>query len=300
MLLVVTDSTARRICIQCTQPIKTSSISRSQTLNMWWSPFSLQAATLAILISGAYTSPARRKWGLLDERELPSHPTKEGLPAYNTTYWFDQLIDHNNPSLGTFKQRFFFSAEFYEPGGPIILENAGEGNADDSWRAFLPDLDMQGKIAQSVSGASIQMEHRFFGKSNPYPDLSEESLQYLTVQQNIDDMVYLAQNLVLPMEGGDSVGPDRAPWILIGGSYAGAVVNWAVYQHPEIFYAGYASSAVVQAIENFWQYFEPERINMPANCSSDIQAVITHIDEVFDSGNEAAINDVKMNPDGPT
>jgi hypothetical protein len=29
---------------------------------------------------------------------------------------FDQLIDHNNPSRGTFKQRFWHTWEFYEPG----------------------------------------------------------------------------------------------------------------------------------------------------------------------------------------
>jgi hypothetical protein len=38
------------------------------------------------------------------------------LPPYNTTYSFDQLIDHNNPSLGTFKQRYWHTYEYYEPG----------------------------------------------------------------------------------------------------------------------------------------------------------------------------------------
>lgn len=68
------------------------------------------------------------------------------LPPYNTTYYFDQLIDHNNPSLGTFKQRFWHTWEFYEPGetrtplniflaqyyvgGVIVLSTPGEGNAD--------------------------------------------------------------------------------------------------------------------------------------------------------------------------
>lgn len=43
------------------------------------------------------------------------------LPPYDTTYEFDQLIDHNNPSLGTFKQRFWHTYEFYEPGAPCDL-----------------------------------------------------------------------------------------------------------------------------------------------------------------------------------
>lgn len=38
------------------------------------------------------------------------------LPPYNTTYYFDQLIDHNNPSKGTFKQRFWHTYEWYERG----------------------------------------------------------------------------------------------------------------------------------------------------------------------------------------
>ena len=38
------------------------------------------------------------------------------LPPYTTTYLFDQLIDHNQPSRGTFKQRFWHTYEFYEPG----------------------------------------------------------------------------------------------------------------------------------------------------------------------------------------
>lgn len=52
------------------------------------------------------------------------------LPPYNTTYIFEQLIDHTNPSLGTFQQRFWHTYEFYEPGGPIILMTPGEINAD--------------------------------------------------------------------------------------------------------------------------------------------------------------------------
>lgn len=42
--------------------------------------------------------------------------TGAALPPLNTTYFFDQLIDHTNPSLGTFKQRFWHTWEWYEPG----------------------------------------------------------------------------------------------------------------------------------------------------------------------------------------
>jgi hypothetical protein len=40
------------------------------------------------------------------------------LPPLNTTYYFNQLIDHTNPSLGTFKQRYWHTWEWYEEGKP--------------------------------------------------------------------------------------------------------------------------------------------------------------------------------------
>jgi hypothetical protein len=34
-----------------------------------------------------------------------SNGTAVVLPPYDTIYYFDQLIDHHNPALGTFQQR---------------------------------------------------------------------------------------------------------------------------------------------------------------------------------------------------
>ena len=80
---------------------------------------------------------------------------------------------------------------------------------------------MSGMLAQQESGAAVVLEHRFFGESNPYPSLSSQSLELLTIQQAIDDLVYFAQNVDLPMPGGDDVKPSTTPWILFGGSYSG-------------------------------------------------------------------------------
>ncbi|KAG6830155.1 hypothetical protein H0H87_008998 [Tephrocybe sp. NHM501043] len=195
------------------------------------------------------------------------------LPPYNTVYYFDQLIDHNNPSLGTFKQRYWHTYEFYEPGGPIILMTPGEGNAD-GYSGYLTNTTINGLIAQQQNASTIVLEHRFYGFSNPYPDLTVKSLKVHTIQQAIDDLVYFTQNVVLPMPGGDQVTPDKAPWILIGGSYSGALTSWTM-------------------VNNFWEYFEPIRLHMPANCSADVQAVIAHVDKTFTGKNTTAIVAIK-------
>lgn len=162
------------------------------------------------------------------------------LPPYNTTYEFDQLIDHNNPKLGTFKQRFFHTWEFYEEGGPIVLFTPGEVSATGLWLVlrhshstglnivkgydgYLTNVTLNGQIAQQQNGSTIVLEHRFYGLSNPYNNLSVASLQVHTIQQAIDDLVYFAQNVKLPMPNGDNVTPDKAPWVLVGGSYSGSI-----------------------------------------------------------------------------
>jgi hypothetical protein len=169
------------------------------------------------------------------------------IPPYNTTYYFDQLIDHNDPSKGTFKVRYWMTWEFYKPGGPMIMMTPGEGNGESTsllhsisesiknlWRtrAFLDYLTyitnqtINGLIAQQQGGATILVEHRFYGLSNPYPDLSVKSFQVHTLDQAIEDFDYFAKNVKLPFPGGDQVGPDRTPWIAVGGSYSGALAAW--------------------------------------------------------------------------
>ena len=89
------------------------------------------------------------------------------------------------------------------------------------YSGYLTNRTINGRIAQQQNGSTIVLEHRFYGLSNPLPDLSVQSLRLHTIQQAIDDLVYFANNVKLPQPNGDKVTPDKAPWILIGGSYSG-------------------------------------------------------------------------------
>jgi hypothetical protein len=91
---------------------------------------------------------------------------------------------------------------------------------------------MPGYIAQSTNGAVIAIEHRFYGKSNPTPDLSVENLKLHTISQALDDFVYFAENVKLPMPRGDTedIRPHKTPWIIMGGSYPGALAVWMLEQ----------------------------------------------------------------------
>ncbi|KAJ7591526.1 serine carboxypeptidase S28-domain-containing protein [Mycena floridula] len=259
---------------------------------------------LSFLLLGLVTlgsaSPPIPRQPLIPHLRLASFPDNVTdvngtlIPPYDTRYSFNQLIDHQNPKFGTFQQLYFHTWEYYRPGGPIILFTPGESDASDAF-SFLTNSSILGAIARETGGATIVLEHRFFGSSNPMPDLSESSLKYLTIQQSIDDLVYFAQNVKLAMPGGNAVTPDKTPWILVGGSYSGALTAWTMANQPGVFWAGYASSAVVQPIVEFWQYFVPIQENMPQNCSADVQAVISHVDQVLASGDTTQISALKAN-----
>ena len=52
----------------------------------------------------------------IPNRTVVSSLTGQTLPPLDTVYYFDQLIDHDNPGLGTFKQRYWHTWEWYEAG----------------------------------------------------------------------------------------------------------------------------------------------------------------------------------------
>ncbi|KAF8827196.1 hypothetical protein HHX47_DHR5000591 [Lentinula edodes] len=202
------------------------------------------------------------------------------LPPYNTTYYFDQLVC---------AKYFDTIYGLINPFCPVIFFTPGEENAF-QYVGYLTNVTFNGLLSQAQNGTTVVLEHRFFGLSNPLPSLTGENLRYLTLQQSIDDIEYFVNNVHLPMPGGDHL---DAPWIMVGGSYSGALTSYTMYNKPNLFYAGYASSAPVQAMYDYWGYFEPIRQNMPQNCSADVEVVIEHITEVFEGNNITAIQEIK-------
>ncbi|KAH9936834.1 peptidase S28 [Epithele typhae] len=216
------------------------------------------------------------------------------ISTYNDAFYFDQLIDHNNPSKGTFKQRYYHNYEYYDPGGPVVLMTPGETDAS-GFTGYLTNSTVPGKLAELLNGTVVMLEHRFFGKSQPTGDLSTDSLRLHTIQQAIDDIDYFARTVVLPQPENATLGPDKTAWIMVGGSYPGALTSYVMQNKPDLLYAGWASSGVVQAIGDFWGYYEPERQYMPKNCSADMTAVIDYVDSVFETGTDEEIWAMKQN-----
>ena len=192
---------------------------------------------------------------LVSARAPPALPL---VPAFTTpqcvkngTGVFEQYIDHDHPELGTFQQRYWWSDEFFAgPGSPVVLFTPGEIAAD-LYTGYLTNRTITGTFAQNIKGAVVMVEHRYYGGSSPYQELTTKNLQALTVKNAIADLVRFAKTVKLPFDKNGRTNAPRAPWILSGGSYSGALSAWTEKTAPGTFWAYHASSAPVEAIYDY-------------------------------------------------
>jgi hypothetical protein len=123
---------------------------------------------------------------------------------------------------GTFPLRYWFDSSHYKPGGPVILLAAGETDGGD--RLPILQKGIVSILSRATNGIGVILEHRYYGKSFPVPDLSVHSLRFLDTRQALADTEYFARNVRFPGLEGFPLKPDQAPWIVYGGSYAGSFV----------------------------------------------------------------------------
>jgi hypothetical protein len=103
-------------------------------------------------------------------------------------------------------------------------------------------------------------------------------------------MTYFAKTVRLDFDDSNGgANADKSPWVLIGGSYPGALSAWTQQIDPGVFWAYHASSAVVEAIYDFYMYFDAVEQAIPRNCSSDVKKVVSYIDQVFADGDQEKI-----------
>ncbi|KAK2758819.1 hypothetical protein FQN54_003511 [Arachnomyces sp. PD_36] len=203
-------------------------------------------------------------------------------PAYNLSVPIDHF--HNETKYAphsneTFSLRYWFDSSHYETGGPVIILSAGETDGE----GRLPYLQkgILGQLAKATRGVGVVLEHRYYGTSVPTPDMSTENLRFLTTDQALADTAYFAKNVVFDgMTDLDLTAPN-VPYIAYGGSYAGAFVSFLRKLYPDVFFGAISSSGVTKAIWDYWEYYEPVRLNAPEKCVATQQALIDVVDGIL-------------------
>ena len=206
-----------------------------------------------------------------------------GIEYTQQQLWLEtQPINHfDAQDTRTFPQRYWVSADYYEPEtGPIFFYICGEGTCTgiDDQKLYPVQL------AQEHKALLVALEHRYYGFSQPFSDLSTENLAYLTVEQALADLAFFIG--WFKVNSGYQI-TDQQPWITIGGSYPGALSAWFRYKYPHLTVGAWASSAVVNAITDFPnfdnQIFLSTNKSGPA-CPATIQTLTAYFEsQLYDT-----------------
>ncbi|XP_070499827.1 putative serine protease F56F10.1 [Chironomus tepperi] len=202
----------------------------------------------------------------------PTHFHLE-LESGNEDLWFTQLLDHFEPlNRQTWNQRYYVNDEYFKPNGPVFLMIGGEGEATSKW--MHKGAWMQ--YAKKFGALCFQLEHRFYGKSRPTPDLSTENLRFLSSEQALADLAYFIKRM------NEKYNLTSNKWIAFGGSYPGSLAAWLREKYPHLVYGSISTSGPLLAKIDFHEYFEVVRDSLSTykgcDCVTKVQQAIQQVD----------------------
>jgi pimeloyl-ACP methyl ester carboxylesterase len=168
----------------------------------------------------------------LDQRfqSLEAAPVSASLEAGI----FQQDVDHSGLLPGvTFAQRYWVDSEYAgDSGAPVIYHICGEGDAAKAY--FLHDNAIA--WAKALGARLVFLEHRYYGESLPFADLTTEHLRFLTLDNEIEDLAAFQKWI-------SAANRWTGKWISVGGSYSGTISAIYRLRHPELVVGALASSA---------------------------------------------------------
>ena len=189
---------------------------------------------------------------------------------------FKQWIDHSAQTRGTFDQRYLIdSSNAADDKSPVLFFIGGEAKLDASELAILAP---HAKLAHAHI---VGLEHRYYGKSFPVPDLSLQNLRYLTLDQAMGDLVTFigAMKSTKKLQG---------PWIAMSGSYPGSLAAYLRALHPDLVAGAVASSAPVKAKEDFFEFDEHVNKVLSGVCANNIRRLMLAFDNAVSSDKKSA------------
>jgi pimeloyl-ACP methyl ester carboxylesterase len=217
--------------------------------------------------------------GMLINRLIETKQAKlihVGVSALSQTGTFDQSLvpavySGSTADPRTFKERFVVdSTKANGPSSPVIYYMCGEGSCFDASGnpSFPPEVLY---LADHFSAYIVQLEHRYFGLSQPFDSLTTEHLAYLKTEYAIEDMATFQKYLMKSMNL-------TGKWFAVGGSYSGALSAFYRLKHPELASGSLASSAPVEAVADFQEYDHFVAKGLPASCLLAVQGVVHQVE----------------------
>lgn len=126
--------------------------------------------------------------------------------------------------------------------GPIFINICGEYTCSVNEKRMFPYM-----LGAAHNASLIAIEHRFYGKSQPFETWELNDLKYLSAEQALADLSTFIGQLTKDK---------KREVLVIGGSYPGALSAWFREKYPHMAVGSWASSAVVYPEKDMWKFDE--------------------------------------------
>lgn len=204
------------------------------------------------------------------------------------TKWIEQKLDNFDPQdERTWQMRYMENNFFLQDGGPIFIFVGGEIEIVEGWLLGGHMHDM----TRDLNGTMYYVEHRYYGRSRPTPDLTSQNLRYLSADQALAD---LAHFIVHVKESNLSL--RHSGVILVGASYSAALVTWFMQKYPHLANGAWSSSAPINAQLDFVEYKEVVSDALEllggTNCTDRIRNAFKMLEQLVEDGNSNRIEEV--------
>lgn len=233
----------------------------------------LRSVTLACLLSILSTYSYANIIEFYHQRYLENKiPLKQREAKSITENYYQQLIDHHQPSLGMFAQRYYIDESFSNSNNsPVFFYICGEAACKKS--ALMGEIRM---FAEKYHAKLVALEHRYYGVSQPFSSLTTNNLQYLTTDNALNDLAAFQTAISKEKQW-------TGKWVAFGGSYPGSLSAYYRLKHPELVVGSLASSAPVMAKEDFDEYDAHVTKVAGETCANHMRVAVKEV--------ESALND---------
>ena len=175
-------------------------------------------------------------------------------------YYFETKLDHMTSAQDnrTFSMRYLVDDQYFKDpknvnkSRPIFFYAGNEG---DIYSFYNNSGFMTTTLAEQYGALVVFGEHRYFGKSFPFPRneaFKSPQNTYLTVENTLEDYIQLLKSVKTKW------GAEDKAVIAFGGSYGGMLAAWIRMKYPHYIQGALAASAPTV-------YFKDSQTALPAD-----------------------------------
>ncbi|XAR60061.1 Lysosomal Pro-Xaa carboxypeptidase [Bertholletia excelsa] len=247
-----------------------------------------------LLISSTASSHKIPRLGVLHEtaflRDFAGTKSESSSDDFKT-FFYAQTLDHFNYAPGsyaTFEQRYLMNSKYWggaDAKAPIFVYLGEESPIDDHPRI----IGFLSENAPHFKALQVIIEHRYYGKSNPFGSM-EEAMKNET-SHYAEIILYLKKKL----------SAHDSPVIVVGASYGGMLASWFRLKYPHIAIGALASSAPILYFDNitpqdgYFSVVSKDFKEASESCYKTIRRSWSVIDRVASKANGLSILSQRFN-----